>query len=200
MEQIPSSQNERPPLTQEECRKIAEDIYAGHEKELLEHQYEPVDGDTWWAASDRGVIDNHLEQFSPEMLHGYWGHGITRGDHIDRLTAAISMLSDNAMRGDTAPLANSGYVDAYTNGDFLAVSHKGERLMELGDDQKPISISLGKNPYTGEDIEAVKIKPGAVVVNAWYYPIVPELRAMFPGANILYANELPEYIKEEERH
>jgi hypothetical protein len=198
-EHFPSTnQNERPPLTQEECREIAEEIYGKYERELLEHQEQPVDGDSGWRATGRGVIENHLKQFSPETLHDYWGHGVTRGNKLDRLTAAISILSDGAMKGDSAPLADSGYVNAYTDGDFLALSHKGKQLMEYDENRRPIFISLGENEYTGREIKAVKINPGAFVVNAWFYPIVEELRSRFPQATILYANELPDYIKKEE--
>lgn len=199
-EGLPSeNQNERPPLSQAECRKIAEDIYARHEKALLEHQEEAVDGDAWWHASGRGVIGKQLEQFPPEILHEYWGHGVTRGNKLDRLTAAISILSDGAMKGDIAPLTRSGYADAYIDGDFFAISHKGKQLMEYDQNRRPIFISLGENEYTGKEIKAVKINPGAIVVNAWFYPIVEELRSRFPKATILYANELPEYIMKEEQ-
>jgi hypothetical protein len=200
MPEKPLSQNpsEHPPLTQEQCRQIAEEIYGRYEKELLEHQEEPVDGDKGWYANNRGVIENHLARFSPEVLHEYWGHGVTRGNKLDRLTAAVSILSDGAMKGDSAPLAASGYVNAYTDGDFLAISRQGKQLMEYGEDRRPIFISLGENEYTGREIKAVKINPGALVVNAYFYPIVEELRSRFPQANILYANELPEYIEGEE--
>ncbi|MGB7957904.1 MAG: hypothetical protein WCF77_03650 [Minisyncoccia bacterium] len=199
MKELPLSLNERLPRTQEECRKIAEDVLARYQKEIAENRDRPVDGIEWWYASpQRGVIEDHLRQFPPDVLRHYYGHGVTRGDQLDHLTAAISILTNNAVQGGVARLEGSGYADAYTNGSFLAVSRRDDEMIDRDKNKAPALVSLGQNQYTGKEITAMKIHPGALVVNAEFYPIVPELRAMFPEANILYANELPDYIKEEE--
>lgn len=198
MSEQPPNQNEKPVIGEQECRRITEDLYARYQKELLENHNKPVDGNKWWYATGKGVIEDHLRQFTPEVLNHYWGHGVTKGNEIDHLAAAISILANSAIRGSTAPLYNSGYVDAYTDGSFLVISHKGDHLIERDENKKPSFVSLGENKSTGEEIRAIKINPGAFVVNAAFYPLVEELKRMFPDAHILYANQLPEYIKTEE--
>lgn len=198
MSEQPPGQPEKGPFNQEECRKIAEDLYVRYQDKLLENRNKPIDGNKWWYATGRGVIEDHLQQFTPEVLSHYWGHGITRGNEIDHLAAAVSILANKAIKGSTAPLYHSGYVDAYTDGSFLVISHKGDHLVERDQDKKPSFTSLGENRSTGEEVRAVKINPGAFVVNANFYPLVDELRRMFPEVNVLYANQLPEYIKREE--
>lgn len=195
-EQIPIP-GERPVMSEQECRRIAEDLYARYQRELLENRSRPVDGNKWWYASGQGVIEDHLQQFPPEVLNHYWGHGVTKGSELDHLTAAISILANGAIRGSTAPLRSSGYVDAYTNGSFFVISRKGGQLIERGDDRMPLFVAVKGDESTPET-RAIKINPGAVIVNAQFYPLVEELRRMFPGQNILYANQLPEYIRAEE--
>lgn len=198
MSEQPPNGNEKPILGEEECRRIADDLYARYRKELLENHNKPIDGNKWWYATGKGVIEDHIRQFTPEVLNHYWGHGITKGNEIDHLAAAISILANDAMRGSAAPLYHSGYVDAYTDGSFLIISHKGDQLIKRDENKRPQFVFLGENKSTGEGAKAIKINPGAFVVNAVFYPLVEELRRMFPDSNILYANQLPAYIREEE--
>jgi hypothetical protein len=203
MEDFPNSIEQRKGIVSEkECRKIAEDILARYQQAILEKVNYPVDdGGLLEPAMANVAIEKNLRKIPSQTLREYRGHGVTRGNHVDRLTAAISILENEAMKGDCARLAESGRIDAYADGDFLAVSRKGDQFMEWsgeGGDRRPVFVSLGENEYTGKDIRAVKIRPGALVVNAYFYPIVEELRRMFPGKKILYANELQDYIKSEE--
>lgn len=184
-------------LPEHESREIAKELYAQYEKVLTENLFES--GRT----GQNLEIQNVLEKIPSETLHNYWGHGITKGQLEDHLAAAISILANKALKGSWAPLAASGYVDAYQKGSFLVISHRNDRpgkdnLAERGPNGNPVFVSLGEHQYTGEDIRAAKINMGAFVVNDYFEPLIHELRARFPEAPIISAAELEDYIKAEE--
>ena len=180
-------------LPEAECKQIAEELYARYEDAIVENR------ERSGRAGYNKEIEKSLEQFPPEVLHKYWGHGVTKGQLVDHLAAAISILANRALRGSWAPLANSGYVDAYTDrSSFVVLSHKNERLEERHPNGQPVFTSLGQNQYTGEEIRAVKANFGAFVVNDYFEPLIQELRSRFPDAPILSAGELADYIKAEE--
>lgn len=146
-------------------------------------------------ASGQKSIPNALQRFPDEVLQNYWGHGVTRGDEIDNIAAVMSMLRNNAFIGWTAPLANSRGTDAWTHGDFLAISRKGEELSPRPNN-KPQLVTFRTN--TGQTKPGLRMDLGALVVTDRFEPIIDDLRQMFPQANIISAAELPEYINTQE--
>lgn len=151
----------------------------------------------WGGVEGEQQIDAALKQFSPELLHEFWGHGITKGQKIDKIASLIGVLKTHAIKGDTAPLANSGHLNAYTDGAFLLISRKGKGLIEYESDSRtPVFVDLGEEVSSGSR-KGVKVSIGAVVANGHYEPLVDSLREMFPNENIIRASELPGYIKRE---
>ena len=94
---------------------------------------------------------------------------------IGQLAAVLNILSTGEIKGYWAPLKNSGYINAYTSGPFLILSHKYKTLM------------------SGQ-----KQSIGAVVVNAEFYPLVEKLKKIFPDMNIIKASEMYDYMRKEE--
>lgn len=127
------------------------------------------------------LIGHFLKQFPAEELERYIGHGVTKtsgvpeNPKVGQLAAVLNILATGEIKGDWAPLKNSGYIDAYKTGPFLILSHKAQNLVS----RKKESI-------------------GAVVVNAEFYPLVEKLRELFPDMKIIRAREIPDYIQKED--
>ncbi len=181
---------ERPVWGEQECRKIAQDLYARHSEEIEQVRMTFHDGNT--------PLEAELREVPTEVQKHYFGHGVTKGDTIGKIAAVISILQNGAMRGGAAAL-EGGQPSAYTNGNFFVISHKGQELVERDADKKPIFLSLGENEFTGTEIKAVKIRSGAVIVNGLFYSLVDDLKKMYPEATIISAYEVKDYIAREER-
>jgi len=140
-------------------------------------------------------IEDVLKEFDSEALNKFWGHGATRGDINERIAAAISLLDNKVMIGSCAPLAGSGYNNAYIDGDFFVISHKDHKL--VGRDVKEKQYVKLKET-TGKIRTGIKIHPGVFVCNNRFDALVEPLRKLFPDEKILHAGELANYIKEQE--
>ncbi len=187
-EKIPKPAEQITPL--EQSRKEAEEIYNQHKDQLEGYAPREIDGIKTVFGQYPNLIDEYLRNVPKEIQSHFWAHGIARGDKLEQLTAAISILENKAICGDTSRLAGSGYIDAWTQGGFLLLSNKDGELIP----KDRTIIILGENPRTQEPIKAVKIKFGALVANDQFYWVVGDLKKMFPDLKILYPHELLEYL------
>ena len=168
----------------EESRIIAQGLLAKYDSKIIAQVGQDVNG--WHQPFEvemyQNAMEHYLRDVPKEILENYYGHGITRGRDLEWLTAALNILSNVGIRGDVSKLAGSGFIDAYSDGAFLAVLEK-DNPFPGGKPQKPDETGL------------FRINLGALIVNTKFYPLVDELRKMFPGRKIIKANEIPEYFK-----
>jgi len=189
----------KPIINPEQSRKEAAELMASHQKEIEDIAYTEVDGVDGNYGHDGypNLIAHFTREVPEEQLQRFWGHGITRGRVLDQLTAAINILENRAMIGDSAQLKSS-WQSTWTDGPFLVISEKDKALV-LGNTHEERGrnlLTIGANPYTGEDVRAIKINIEALVVNAKFYPLVEDLRKRFPDVNIIYARDLPAYLSQ----
>lgn len=119
------------------------------------------------------------------------GHGVRNSD--DTLVAAISILENNIFVGETGHLVSGfEHCPAYTHGDMLIISHKDRSLMREG--TNGVRIKIGDKSLLGTKTDFGV----AFVCNLTFDSLVDDLRKMFPHLKILHANELADYINEEE--
>ena len=174
-------------IDENELRQLATDLYERHRDEILAYSLKTF---------GKSSIPQAVEQIPPEILQNYDGHGVTRGDDVTNIAAAVSMLKHSAFIGWSAKLAKSGWQQkAWTNGDFLAISRKGEELSPRPNQQaQHVTFKLS----SGETRDGLHMDLGALVVNECLESIIPELRMMFPKAKIISSSELQDYINEQE--
>ncbi|MEK7208099.1 MAG: hypothetical protein AAB699_00950 [Patescibacteria group bacterium] len=158
----------------EQSLELARRLYAEFEPAIRANLYKEVDGVREYSAYPN-LLRHFLRRIPDEELERYAGHGVTKtsGDvKFGQLAAVLNILATGKIKGDWAPLKNSGYIDAYISGPFLILSHRDENLVS------------GK-----------KESIGAVVVNAEFYPLVEKLKELFPDTHIIRASELPDYME-----
>jgi hypothetical protein len=183
---------ERKLVSIEESRRIAIDLLTRFKTELQQH-YQAVSYMTedvekeegiWNSTSGTDAISGFLERIPEEVKKDFWGHGITKGNNEFKLTAFLNLLANKSVKGEEGPL--KGYMSAYSNASFFIISRYRQHLSMREGDAKVKSNEIG----WVADV-------GAFVVNYDHYPIIDELRKMFPGERIIKASELPEYIASE---
>lgn len=166
----------------EESEKLAQELLEKYDAEITAQANQDVNG---WNPSFsmemyQNAIDHYLRDIPVETLEHYWAHGITRGRDLEWVTAALNILSNGGIRGDVGKLSGM-YSGFMTQCNFLVVLEK--------DNPFP-----GGKPQRPDETGLFKINVGALVVNTKFYPLVDELRSMFPNRNIIKANEIPEYF------
>jgi hypothetical protein len=190
MEDIPKPSESTELVSFEESLRIARDLFDRHAKELAEFQVPDnqllTEREREATKFGRSSIKHYLSKFPPEVLERFSGHGVFRGDPEKNLAILINILQNQTIKGDSARLVNSGYYDAGKDGDVLLLSHIDQALGIHDEEGNQISNSIGW-----------KADIGAYVVNSRLYPVIDDLRAFFPTANIIKANELPNYIDHE---
>ena len=169
MREIPQQPHtpESTPMDNEVSRPIVKQLLQNHNEELIKASFNP---------NAERAIDDNLQRVSIEVLQQYWGHGITRGNEETQLAALIDILTNNRIQGYTGKLGgNGGGYNAYTHGSFLVVLDKGTSIEKISG----------------------KVSIGVVVLNEKYYPLISDLRNMFPNRKIIKASELSEYFAEQ---
>jgi hypothetical protein len=170
----------------ESSEKLAKELLSRHESEIRDNLQKDVDG---WGNPYTDYQDStrHFLEMIPEVIRQrYYGHGITRKGEADRLAAVLNIMANKSIKGECGPLsgANSPMIDAYQRRtEFLVISKI--------DNQLPLK------PSTFNKLGQWKADIGAVIVNVKYYPLVNELRELYPEVNIIKANELQEYFLKE---
>lgn len=160
-------------LAKELWAKYKDQIYANYEKDV-DNLDDPLIPDY-----QKSTL-LHLEKIPEEVQKHYWGHGVTRGDDFEIVASALNIMANKSIKGDTAPLVNKGWHDAWMNADFSVISKKDKELLIDGSEDF-------KHKTTKADI-------GAIIVDVKYYPMVEELKKLFPDVNIIKANQIPEYF------
>lgn len=191
-----------PPIRERQRIPEPEEIHIDHEKyRTLAHTlYNDHKSDIENQAANRfhnTKIDSALRQFPKEILQHYWGHGVTRGSIEMQIASALKIIEHRVMIGDAAPLKNSGYANAYTNGSLLVLSRKGGMSLIKGLEQRmPERVKI--NTEQEGTAVGLRIDPGAFVLNGIFESLIEPLRKMFPEAKIISADELVDYIKDQE--
>jgi len=91
-------------------------------------------------------------------------------------------LENSTIKGDQGPIGG-GQLGAYTNVDFLIVSH--------------VDVDLfGGQDFVKNEIGFVS-NIGAYVIGSRFYPIIDELKFMYPDRNIIRADSIFEYVNKE---
>ena len=163
----------------EQSLQLARKLYAEFEPAIRKNLYTEMEG-VKEVRDYPNLIKHFLQTIPDSEQERYAGHGITKtsgvieAPEIGQLAAFLNILSSGKIRGSWAPLARSGYVDAYKTGPFLILSHIDQNLVQ-------------------GQLQSI----GAAVVNAEFYPMVEKLRELFPDINIIRAGELPDYFKKE---
>lgn len=190
-DQIKNTESKENLFTWEQSIELAKNLLEKYRGEIKTNQGKDIDGfDNGNVYSDyQKSIIHFLEQVPKEIQALYTGHGITRGSELEKLAAAISIIANKSIRGDTGQLKDSIYLDTYTKGDFVVLSRKGENLVDLNPDE------TGRNVPSFNFEKAWQANIGAFVIDVKYYPLVEELRKRFPNVNIIRANELPNYFE-----
>lgn len=165
----------------------AEDLYRAHEEEIQRD-------------SNEGQVHNErdigfvLRGVSDDVLRRYAGHGVTRDATEGNIAAALSLLENNIIIGDIAPLKTAGHLAAYTSGDFLVISRRGGFTGPEGRAVEPLVVNIN-----GRQVHGKKVTVGALVCNLSTDSLVEALRSQFPGSTVLHSSELVDYIQEQER-
>ena len=184
-EQI-STQNQSDLVPFKKSREDAERLFIKYHDQIAEASTKPFDeGVSPFKPNE--AIEFFLEKFPDEVLNEFVGHGMSKRGSTDILGAFLNALANHTIRGDTGRLkhgAKPTYLLAYTHSPFLILSRYRKDLASLDQNGKARRNAIG-----------LVIEPGAFVVNNEFYPIVDEIRAMYPDAPILKANEIPAYIK-----
>ena len=170
----------------EQSERLAKQLLSHYESEIEANLHKDVDG---WGEPYTDYQDStrhFLEMISEVIRERYQGHGITRKDEVDKLTAVLNIMANQTIKGECGPLSGIGgtIVNAYQHGTGFLVISKIDHLLPS---KPPIFNELGQ----------WKADIGAIVVNVKYYPLANELRELFPDVNIIKANELQEYFPKE---
>lgn len=193
MEEIPEN-NERPLIQYEQSLELARNLLRKYRDEIramliVDNMPEPDREAGKWGKS---TTEYFIRKFPEKTLERFEGHGVRRGNVERKLASFINIIQNGAIKGECAKLENSGYYDADIGSDLLVISH--------------IDTPLPVYPTTGtEDERRWPLKndigwianPGAFVVGMILYPIVDELKLMFPNVNIIRANEVGDYFDQE---
>ncbi len=177
MENLSKIEPEKHLVPYEQSLALATELYKKYHDELMEASFENFGNSN---------IDKFLDLIPKEIQKEFIGHGITRGAGLGNLASFINILDNSTIKGSSAPLAG-GY-GSYTQGRIFILSHfkKPLFLRKLETEREYIMNEIG----LVSDI-------GAYVISCAYYPILDELKKLYPDKNIIRADEIPKYIENE---
>ena len=186
MEKIP----EQPQIKQEnfvsveESKKLAQELLTKYDSEIMLQAHKDINGWNMPFAVEmyQNAIGHYLEEIPEETLGHYWAHGISRGRDLEWLAGALNVLANGGIKGDVGKL-NGMFQGFMTQSSFLVILEK-DNPFPNGKPEKPDETGL------------FKVNVGALIVNTKFYPLVDELKSMFPDRIIIKANEIPEYFAE----
>lgn len=184
MEDIPEVSNEKLPIPFEESLRVATDLLARYPE--TGKMGAPPENEL--SDEERGLLDfgkNGISHFLKPIPHSlqerFKGHGIYGKDDQGNLAVLINILQNKAIKGWASPLKNSGWQDTKM-ADFLVLSHIDKPLKDEGESRNAIGFVA---------------KPGAYVLDVKFYPVIDELRRMFPDANIIHASDVGDYMQQQ---
>ena len=163
---------------------VAQDLYKRFGQEIRLSEARPIDDEAKF--NPEKAILNFLGKVSGETLSRYQGHGITRGDDITRLAALIHICGTNLLKGDWGSMGNGSY-SSYKHGPAIVLS-KIDKSLYSPEERNPRHIS-------NEDGDFIEVNIGAVIIAPKWYPIIDNLKQMFPNITFVRANQIPEYFQ-----
>lgn len=177
-------------ITFEESMEIAKKLSEKYKTQIEENLYKDIDNWGEPYTDYQKSIEHFLKEVPEDTLKHFQGHGITKKSTLDQLAGALNILANKSIKGWCGPLEGStqGY-NAYRRGFFLIISNFDKPLASFKKDNNE------NIPETNEIGWLADI--GAFVIDTKYYPIVEELKKMFPEVNIIKANELTQYFKKQ---
>lgn len=181
-EKLVDSGYEKNVISYKESLKQAKALLEKYDERILNEEYDAWDED---GIDGNQAIGKFIRALSPEILCEYTGHGVTRNSEMEQLAAALNISENKCIRGWQGLLAKSEFINAYTHGNFLIISKYKHSLCKLVD-KKPIMHSAGW-----------EAEIGAIIVNSHFYPLIPELREMFPDVKIIKANQFENHVMSE---
>jgi hypothetical protein len=135
-------------------------------------------------------IELAMKGIPKETLNRFQGHGIVKGTRRDQLAAAISILSEGLMTGDTAELESDHY-KAYRNGSFMVISKRDKDFMITNDGEfDPVDVVF----QDGSKRTAIEIEIGALLCNDEMIGMADTLQEMFPDIPILRPGFIKNYL------
>ena len=187
-------------LSWQNSLELASELLEKYKDQINENRGQDVDGfDNGEVYSDfQKSIVHYLAYLPDEIKEHYYGHGITRGNELEKLAAFISVAKNKLIKGEYSILKSHGYGDVFIHrADFFILSKKDIRLdvgikNESTGQDKPEFVNID-GEYSGWKVDA-----GAFIVDTKFYPLVEELKKICPDANIIKANEIPKYLASQE--
>jgi|GEM_PF-1338574 len=172
-----------------ESLELAKSLLTKYESEMKGQYGKDIDGwsDGLVFTDYQKSIAHYIEETPHDILKRFSAHGVTRKSEIDRIAGALNILANKSIKGECGPLVGSGQLKAYISGDFLVISKL----------DMPLPILDARDGRQQSRMNGIGwlAEIGAFVVDTRYYPMIDELRRMFPDVNIIKANQLPEYLK-----
>jgi hypothetical protein len=179
MENPTLNQQETPLTPYEDSLSDATKLYGEYRKELIEAENQN------FGHSD---TNNFIKIIPLAIQEKIYCHGITRGDGIQNLAALLNILSNETVKGDYGPL--SGIAAGWSSADIILLSHYNKQLGIIDEN------NIRNNQLVKNEI-GWKANVGAYVISNKYYPILNELKKLFPDKNIIRADEIPRFVDEE---
>ncbi len=161
--------------------------------EQLDEQYKTLLIQAGMENFGHSNIPDYLRQIPDEEKNRFSAHGITRGNRVTNLAALLNILSNNAIKGMYGKLAG-GHGGGWTNCDLLLISHYDRELGVLKTDQ-----TRGGDRLEKDEIGFIA-DVGAFVISNKYYPVIDDLKKIYPDKNIIRAEDIPQFIDGELKH
>ncbi|HNY04743.1 MAG TPA: hypothetical protein PKI92_03235 [Candidatus Woesebacteria bacterium] len=140
------------------------------------------------------AIDRFLEEVPDEIKTRFWAHGVTRGDGIGNLATVMNIIETGQIAGYSGIIGNGGF-GAWTGGDALIVSKIDQSLFKEDSEGEYIRHEIIGNH--GQITVMCEADIGAVILNNRLYPLVDELKTMYPDVKIISADEMKSFFEEE---
>jgi hypothetical protein len=191
MESEPSGEQNQEVISLAKIRQKAEALLEKHKGQSLVTEGHKEDFPSEPYVGVQQAINHFLGEIPPETINRYSGHGITKGTIEDRLTALMTIAEKKLIAGWEAHFSyDRGQPSAYTEGSALVVSKIDSTLMKKVDG-KPVIHQMDDG---GRKIRAHEVEIGTIILNSEFYPLIDELKVMYPDETIIKANEASAYI------
>lgn len=173
----------------EESKQLAKKLYDNYKEKIYANYEKDIDnfGDIripWYQQS----TSSYLDKVPDEIKKHYQGHWIRPqrnaidDEDVIELSVVLNIMANKCIKGSSASFSSDKTPITPWIMPFLIVSKKDKELL-----------------FDDRDFElqhhAMKADIGAIIVDVKYYPLVDELKKMFPDINIIKANQLQNYFK-----
>lgn len=183
-----SSEKNKEGLTPfKESLELAEELLAKYKTAMNNISYKEIEGYEPQNNYDKS-IKHYLSNVPDNIRERFQAHGILqRQGYLETFAGALNILANESIKGYCGSLSKKdSQFGSRTHGDFLVISRIDKQLSIKDDSQKAISNEIGWRA----DI-------GAFVIDTRFYPLIDELKILFPDVNIIKASELPAYLNKQ---